>query len=92
MIIYIDKDYKCHAEFVKGLTPIETDFFDGKCKQFIEGYRYIPENETWTREDGEIISGGTISPHTDYFELEKVQLIYEKELAEQALNIIMGGE
>ena len=37
MTIYIDSDYKCHSSSGDGMTAVETDFFDGKCRQNIEG-------------------------------------------------------
>ena len=52
MTIYIDNDYKCHTSPGEGLTAVETDFFDGKCRQYIEGYRFVPSGESWVREDG----------------------------------------
>jgi len=72
-IIYIDKDYMCHISDGKGLRPIENDFFDGKVDEFIEGYRFIPEGETWVRDDGMEFTGQMISPVKDYGELERVQ-------------------
>ena len=92
MLIYIDSDYKCHTEAADGLRAFEVPDFDGKCKAFIEGHRYVPEGETWTREDGMVFEGNMVSPHTDYNELKEAQLIYEKEQAEEALNILIGGE
>ena len=56
MTIYIDNDYKCHTSPADGLTAVETDAFDGKCRQFIEGYRFVPAGETWTRKDGQVFS------------------------------------
>ena len=78
MIIYIDDNYKCHTEPAEGLRAFELPFFEGKCKRFVEGYRYVPEGETWTREDGEVFSGEMIAPHEDYAILEAAQAIYEE--------------
>ena len=80
MIIYIDKDYKCYAEPAEGLRAFEVPFFDGKCKRFIEGYRYVPAGETWLREDGGIFHGEMIAPHKDYAILDAAQREYEKQL------------
>ena len=55
--IYIDADYKCHVAEEETLTAVQTDFFDGKCDAFIEGYRFVPQGETWTREDGAVFVG-----------------------------------
>ena len=62
MIIYVDDDCKCHLINDGTMVEVETDFFDGKCNAFIEGYRLVPENRTWTREDGKIFGSGMITP------------------------------
>lgn len=82
MTIYIDNDYQCHAEAGDGLRAVETDFFDGKCRRFIEGYRFVPEGETWTRADGVTFPGEMIAPHEDYAVLAAYQQQYEESLAE----------
>ena len=84
MIVYIDSDYKCHASPGDGLTAMETDFFNGKCRQFIEGYRFVPPGKSWTREDGQVFAGGMIAPWRPYEVLEEFQAIHEEELAKQA--------
>ena len=38
MIVYIDKNNKCHTENDGTMTAFETDYFDGKCPAYIEGY------------------------------------------------------
>ena len=84
MTIYIDNDYKCYTSPADGLTAIETDAFDGKCRQYIEGYRFVPAGETWTREDGEVFTGEMVAPWRDYTILAELQSIYEEEQAKQA--------
>ena len=79
MKIYIDKDYKCHAADDGTMTAVETDFFDGKCKEFIEGYRYVPSGESWTREDGVEFRGEMIAPWKDSRELDEAQRVYEQQ-------------
>ena len=88
MIIYIDNDYKCYTSNDGTRRAIETKFFDNKCPEFIEGYRYIPAEETWMSPQGVAYSG--ISPWENSDELEKIQLKYEKEQAETAFNILVG--
>lgn len=84
MTIYIDSDYKCHTSPADGLTAVETDFFDGKCRQFIEGYRFVPAGEIWTREDGQVFIGGMIAPFRDYSILAELQAVYDEQ--QQTIN------
>lgn len=83
MIIYIDNDYKCYTSSSEDLIAVETNAFDGKCQKFIEGYRFVPAGQTWTREDGEIFTGEMISPFRDYAILAELQAIYEEEQEKQ---------
>lgn len=78
--IYIDSDYKCHTTNQDGtFRKMETDFFDGKCHAFIEGYRFVPSGESWTRSDGEVFTGELIAPWKPYSELDEAQMQYELE-------------
>ncbi len=77
-MIYIDSDFKCHAENGEGRTAVETDFFDGKCSAFIEGYRFVPEGQSWTREDGEVFHGEMTAPWLDCRALAAAQEMYEQ--------------
>lgn len=92
--IYMDSDYKCHVTNDGTMTAVETDFFDGKCDVFVEGYRFVPNGETWTRSDGVVFTGEMIAPWKDYTELDNAQREYEREKladAENALAILLGG-
>ena len=84
MTIYIDSDYKCHTSPGDGLAAVETDAFDGKCRQYIEGYRFVPAGETWTREDGTVFTGEMVAPAEDSRILEAAQAAYEEAMAETA--------
>ena len=84
MTIYIDSDYKCYTSNAEDRKAVETDAFDGKCKQYIEGCRFIPAGETWVREDGESFSGEIVAPWRDYSLLAELQALYEEEQAKQA--------
>lgn len=84
MTIYIDSDYRCHTSPGDGLVTVETDAFDGKCRQYIEGYRFVPAGETWTREDGQVFTGEMVAPWRDHAILAELQAIYEEEQAKQA--------
>ena len=78
--IYLDSDYKCHITDDGTMTAVETDFFDGKCDTFIEGYRFVPDGESWTRSDGVEFHGVMISPWKDFNELDAAQREYERQL------------
>ena len=83
MIIYIDNEYKCHTSSGDGFTPVETDAFDGKCRQYIEGYRFVPAGKTWTRSDGAVFTGEMVAPWRDSSILDEFQGLYEEEQARQ---------
>ena len=84
MTIYIDADYRCHTAPGEGLRAVETDAFAGNCTRYIEGYRYVPAGESWTREDGEVFAGEMIAPAEDSRLLEAAQAAYEEAQAENA--------
>lgn len=79
MIIYIDNDYKCHTSSGDGFTLVETDTFDGKCRQYIEGYRFVPAGETWAREDGQVFHGEMVAPWRDHEILYEFQEVAQEE-------------
>ena len=79
MMIYIDSEFKCHASDDGTMTAVETDVFDGKCDAYVEGYRFIPAGQTWTRADGVIFAGEMIAPWKSWAELDAVQREYERE-------------
>ena len=90
--IYLDSDYKCHVSNDGTRRAVETADFDGKCDAYIEGYRFIPAGESWTRPDGVVVEG--VSPWKPYAELDATQREYEREKladAENALAILLGG-
>ena len=68
MKIYIDSEFKCHTTNPDGsFREVENAFFDGKCHEFIEGYRYDPDN-------------GRCAPWKSLSELDNAQREYEKKL------------
>ena len=81
MTIYIDRDFKCYTEPAAGRTAVETSAFDGKCRQYIEGYRFVPAGQSWTREDGQVFRGEMIAPWRDHAILAELQAVYEEEQA-----------
>ena len=76
MIIYIDGDFKCHVSAAEGRREIETGFFDGKCPEWIESYRFVPAGETWVKENGEMFRGEMVSPWKDLGEAYAAQAAY----------------
>lgn len=81
--IYIDSDFKCHVTNDGTITAVETDFFDGKCDFFVEGYIFVPNGETWTRSDGMVFHGEMITPWKPYEELDNAQREYERQLLKE---------
>lgn len=81
--IYIDSDFKCHVSDDGTMTAAETDFFDGKCDAMIEGYRFVPAGQSWTRSDGAVFRGEMIAPWKPWEELDGQQRVYERELLRQ---------
>lgn len=90
--IYLDSNFCCHVTNDGTMTSIETDFFDDKCDTFVEGYRYIPDGQSWTNEKGTKFKGQMIAPWRDFLILDTAQQLYEQQqlLAEysEALKIL----
>lgn len=78
MKIYLDNDYKCHVTDDGTMREIETAFFDGKCTDLIEGYRFIPNGEKWVKPNGVIVRGEAVFPWHDYAQLAAAQSGYEE--------------
>lgn len=74
--------FECHTAQNAECTyiPYETDFFDGKCDAFVEGYRCVPSGESWTDSDCVVFHGKMVAPWKDYNELDAAQREYEKQL------------
>ena len=89
MKIYIDAEFRCHTTNPDGdFREVEHHFFDGKCNAFIEGYRFVPEDESWTRSDGVVFTGEMIAPWKDYSELDSAQRAYEQALIADMQNAL----
>lgn len=88
-MIYIDAEYCCHTTNPNGtFREVETTFFAGKCDDFIEGYRFVPSGEHWTRSDGEVFTGEMIAPWKPYAELDAAQRQYEQALIADMQNAL----
>ncbi len=89
--IFLDSDFRCHIAGDGTMTSVETDFFDGKCDAMVEGYRFVPTGQNWTREDGVVFTGEMIAPWKPLEDLDAAQREYERGLLreyEQALTEI----
>ena len=82
MTIYIDNDYECHTGDDGTRRAFDVTFFDSKCAEFVEGYRYVPDGETWTRADGQVFTGEMIAPWRDYTQLAKIQAAVDRTQAQ----------
>ena len=87
MTIYLDSGSRCHLTDDGGMRAVETDAFDGKCKSYIEGYRFVPEGESWTSPYGTVYVGEMVSPAEDYGALAKAQGQYEIDEAAYAQEL-----
>ena len=75
MTIYIDSEYKCYVSAAEGRRAVETELFDGKCPEWIESYRFVPEGETWVREDGAVFTN-MVAPWKDLSNAYAAQAAY----------------
>lgn len=82
MVVYIDDDNMCHVSNDGTMRAFEILDLDGKCKSYIEGCRYVPKNEYWTRSDGEVFEGEMLCHAKDSRILEAYQEQYEAMFAE----------
>ena len=87
MTIYIDNDYKCHVADDGTMRAVETDFFNGKCAEFIEGYRFVPSGETWTRADGQTFRGEMMATCRDYSQISEIQSAVDRAQAQADAEI-----
>jgi hypothetical protein len=71
MTIYTDENKHCYLRNDGTMTAVETNIFDGKCAEYIEGQCY---------ESGENFE--TTYPWKPYPELEAAQAQYERMMAE----------
>ena len=69
-MVYVDSNHKCHTTNPDGtFREVETDFFNGKCTEFIEGYCY-DDSKGYVQ----------IYPWKPYSELDTAQREYERQL------------
>ena len=87
MTIYIDNDYKCHLSDDGTRRAFELPFFDGKCAEFVEGYRFVPRGEMWTRADGQTFRGEMIALCRDYSQISEIQTAVDRTQAQAQQTI-----
>jgi len=80
MTIYIDNEFKCHVDNDGTMLAADLEFFEGKCREFVEGYRHIPEGSTLISADGTVFHGEMTAPWKDYSKLKAAQEMYEQAL------------
>ena len=74
MKIYIDSEFKCHTTNPNNnYQAVETEFFDGKCDIFINGYCY-DDSRGYTQ----------IYPWKPYYELDTAQRACERQQLAEA--------
>lgn len=80
MKIYVDlnNDFKCYASNAGTMREIDLEFFDEKCKAFIEGFCCIPSTDA---AGNEIY---TVFAWREFSLLEEFQRQYEELIAQQA--------
>lgn len=76
MKFYVEQEYKVHVVPMQDYTEYEDSFFDNKCANLAESYRYVPAGETWTREDGNEFVGLMIAPWRDIQQYDDEQQQY----------------
>lgn len=84
--IYLNSNFECSTvKKADTVQSVQTAIFDGKCNKYIEGFRYIPKGQTWTRGDGVQFTGEMVAPFKDFTYLEMAQSIYD-ELTNEVIN------
>lgn len=64
MTVYIDKNYICHADNADGRRAVDAPL-DGVCSLKMETYRFIPDGESWTDDNGRTYDGEALLPAAD---------------------------
>lgn len=79
MTVYINpNNFQCFCNYQEGFIELDTELFEGKCAEYIEGYRLIPFGYNWRRKDGKIFKGQVMMPWRDIRELNEIQSVYER--------------
>lgn len=79
MQVYFDDEFRCHTQPGEGRVEVETDFFDGKCDEFIEGHCLVPEGAEIER-NGMTYAGPLIFADVPYSALVDAQMQYAERI------------
>lgn len=79
MIVFLDTGFKVHTTLADDRIDIEDTFFDNKCVNLIESYRYVPIGKTWIDKGGREFAGPMIAPWRDIRQYDGEQREYERE-------------
>lgn len=80
--IYRNDEFVCFTENDGTLKEIAVDCFDGKCREYINGHRYLKPGESWEREDGKVFTGEMLCPLRDLSLLNEFQEQYDRMMQE----------
>lgn len=75
--IYVDAKSRCHVTGDDTMIAVETDFFDGKCDAYVEGFCYIAGETT------------RIFAYRPYDVLDAAQRAYEQALIADMQNALL---
>lgn len=80
MIVFLDTDFKVYTTLADDRIDIEDTFFDNKCANLVESYRYIPIGKTWVDKGGREFAGPMIAPWRDIrqYDGEQQQYLLDK--------------
>lgn len=78
MTIYIDNEHHCHLDPAPDFVEVQTDFFAGKCREFVEGYCFRPDGAKIAMPDGTELDSGEVYPWQPYEQLAAYQDIFER--------------
>lgn len=80
MIVYIGKGNKCYVDAAADRTAVDVAWMDGKCREFIEGYCFVPADESHNE---------AAYPWKRYEDLAAAQIAYEKAQYEAAIDELL---
>ena len=87
--IYIDGDYKCHAQNDgEYLFSEDVDFFDNVEDGYIECFRFVPQGKEWVSNNGNLFAGPFLMPFKSTLAYEYNKLFENSISLDEAANLI----